>query len=54
MQKMQEMQVQSLGGEDPLEKGITTCSNILAWENSMDRGAWQTTVHGVTEESDTT
>ena len=23
-------------------------------ENSMDRGAWQATVHGVTEESDTT
>jgi len=39
MQEMQEMQVQSLGGEDPLEKGMTTCSNILAWENSMDRGA---------------
>ena len=23
-------------------------------ENSIDRGAWQATVHGVTEESDTT
>ena len=23
-------------------------------ENSMDRGAWQATVHGVTKESDTT
>ena len=23
-------------------------------ENPMDRGAWQATVHGVTEESDTT
>ena len=22
-------------------------SNILAWENSMDRGAWRVTVHGV-------
>ena len=32
MQEMQEMQVQSLAGEDPLEKGMTTCSNILAWE----------------------
>ena len=29
---MQETQVQSLGQEDPLEKGIATYSNILAWE----------------------
>ena len=28
---MQETQVQSLGSEDPLEKGITTHSSILAW-----------------------
>ena len=28
---MQETQVQSLGWEDPLEKGITTHSSILAW-----------------------
>ena len=35
-------QVQSLDGEDPLEEGMATCS----------RGAWQATVHGVTE-SDT-
>ena len=27
---MQEMQVQSLGREDPLEKGMATHSNILA------------------------
>jgi len=24
------------------------------WENSMDRGAWRATVHGVAKESDTT
>ena len=24
--------VQSLGQEDPLEKELTTCSNILAWK----------------------
>ena len=30
MQELQEMQVQSLGGEDPLEKGMTTLSSILA------------------------
>ena len=29
---MQETQVQSLGQEDPLEKGMATYSNILAWK----------------------
>ena len=29
---MQETQVQSLGQEDPLEKGMATYSSILAWE----------------------
>ena len=29
---MQETQVQSLGGEDPLEKGTATHSSILAWK----------------------
>ena len=28
---VQETKVQSLGGEDPLEKRITTHSSILAW-----------------------
>ena len=28
---MQEMQVHSLGWEDPLEKGMATFSSILAW-----------------------
>ena len=28
---MQETQVESLGQEDPLEKGLATHSNILAW-----------------------
>ena len=31
MQEIQEMQVQSLGWEDPLEKGMVTHSSILAW-----------------------
>ena len=26
------MQVQSLGGKDPLEEGMATHSSILAWE----------------------
>ena len=29
---MQEILVQSLGQEDPLEKGMATDSNILAWK----------------------
>ena len=29
---IQETQVQSLGGEDPLEKGKATHSSILVWE----------------------
>ena len=29
---MQETRVQSLGQEDPLEKGMTTHSHILAWK----------------------
>ena len=38
---MQETQVQSLGQEDPLEKGMATPSN------PMDRGVWRATLHGV-------
>ena len=33
MQKMQEMWVQSLGWEDPLEEGMETQSSILAWRS---------------------
>ena len=29
---VQEIWVRSLGGEDPLEKGMATHSSILAWE----------------------
>ena len=40
--------VRSLGWEDPLEKGMATHSNILAW-----RMPWiEATVHGI-KESDT-
>ena len=45
--------LRTLGWEDPLEEGMATHSSILAWRIPMDRGAWQTTVHGVTK-SDTT
>ena len=36
----EETQVQSLGWEDPLEKGMGTHSSILAWRIPVDRGAW--------------
>jgi len=42
---MQETQVQPLGQEDPMEKGMIIHSIIL--ENSMNRGAWWAVVDGV-------
>ena len=36
---MRETWVQSLGGEDPLEEGVTTHTSILAWRTPMGRGA---------------
>ena len=44
---MQEIQVGSLGQEDPLEKETATHSSTLAWRSPMDRGAWRATVRGV-------
>ena len=41
--------VQSLGLEDPLEKGIATYSDILAWRILWTKGAWLATVLGVSE-----
>ena len=41
--------VQSLGWEDPLERGTATHSSILTWIIPMDREAWRATVHGVTK-----
>ena len=46
---MQETQVQSLGQEDPLEKGMVTPLQYSCLENPMDRGAWWAAVHGVSE-----
>ena len=34
-----------VGQEDPLEKGTTTYSDILAWRIPMDGGVWQAVVH---------
>ena len=36
----QEIWVQYLGWEAPLEEGMATHSSILAWGIPMDRGAW--------------
>ena len=37
---MQEMKIQSLGQEDPLEEDMAVHSSILAWRIPMDKGAW--------------
>ena len=44
---MQEIQVGSLGQEDPLEKEMATHSRTLAQRIPMDGEAWQAIVHGV-------
>ena len=44
---MQEMQVHSLGWEDPLEKEMATHPSILGLENLMDSTAWWSAVYGV-------
>ena len=45
----QEMQVQSLSQEDPLEKETWQPLQYFCLENPTDSGAWQATVHGVAE-----
>ena len=49
MRETQETWVRSLGQEDPLEELMTTHFSILAQKNSMNRGAWEAAVHGVTK-----
>jgi len=55
---VQETRAQSLGWEDPLEKGMGTYSSILEWRVAWAVTAWRATVHGVPKswmkESDTT
>ena len=46
MQETLGMQVQSLGREDLLEKGMGTHSCL---ENSMDRSSWRATVHEISK-----
>ena len=47
MQETQEIQVRSPGREGPLEEDLAT--PVFCLENPTDRGAWQATVHGITE-----
>ena len=47
MQETQETWVQSLGQEDALEKEMAIHSSISCLENSMNKGAWQATLHGL-------
>ena len=45
----QETQVQSLGQEDPLEKGMATHSSISCLENPKDKRAWRATFYRATK-----
>ena len=51
---MQEMQVQSLGREDPPEQEMATHSGVLAWEIPWAEEPDPITVQGVTNELDMT
>ena len=44
---MQETCLQSLDGEDPLEKEMATHSSTLAWKIPWAKEPWWATVHGV-------
>ena len=49
MQETRETWVQSLGWEDSPGGRNGNLSSILYMQNSMDRGAWQATVHRITK-----
>ena len=50
----QEMHIRSLGGEDALEKTMTThSSQYSCLENPMDRRAWREIVHRVSRDRHT-
>ena len=54
MQDTQEMGVQSLAQEDPLEEEMATHSSILTWGIPYTEDIGRTMVHGIAEESDMT
>jgi len=47
MQEMEETQVQSLGWEDPLEKGMANHSSILAWRIPWTEEPGRLRVHSI-------
>ena len=47
LQEMKETRVQSLGQEQPLEKGMETHSGSLTWRIPWTRGAWRAMVQRV-------
>ena len=47
MQEIEEMWVQFLGQENPLEEGMATHFSSLAWRIPTGRGAWQDAVHAI-------
>ena len=49
---IRETSVQSLGWEDSPGERHGNSLQYYCLENSIDRGAWQATVHGVTKELD--
>ena len=49
MQETKETGIQPLGWGDPVEKGMANPLQYSCLENSMDRGAWQATVHGIAQ-----
>ena len=51
---MQETCVQSLGQEDPTEKGVANPPQYSYLGNPTDRGAWWAIVHGIAKESEMT
>ena len=46
LRAMKEIQVQSLGWEDPLEEEMPTHSTVIAWRIPMGRGVWRAVVQG--------
>ena len=49
VQEQKEMQVPPLDQEEPLEQEMATHFQYSCLENPKDRGAWGTTVHGITK-----
>ena len=51
---MQEIQVQSLGWKDPLEKEMATHSSVIAWRTSWIEDPGSSELESMFSESDTT